>query len=616
MLDRLRQGAQGWVAKALMTVLLIAFAVWGIGGFQGYHTGTLARVGGQEVSLQEFGRVYENAQRAAQQQGQQVNPQQVLSTLLLNAALDDAAQKYGLGVSNERVADEIAKNPAFQNNGAFDHDRFTALLQNAGIRPDDFVRDVKDQLVREQIGASLSAGLTVPQPLVAALYRLQNETRTVSFITVDDKAIQPVGAPTDAELQSYFDANKAKFSAPELRKLGLLTVDPQAIADPASVSEDDVKAEYDRRKPGLVQPERRRVEEITFPSADAANAALAKMQSGQDFATVAQQSGATVTDLGVKTKAEMLDPAVADAAFKAELNKPVAAIEGALQPTVLQVTSIEPEKAPTLEEETPDIRKSLAVRNARDHVQDLFDQIEDERAGGATLEETAAKLSLPYQAIDAVAADMTDGNGNPVTVPGGQDVVKGAFESDVGNENDPIQTKTGGWIFYDVLAVDPARDRTLDEVRDKVVAAWTTEETGKRIAALADKLFDQLKGGAALADVAAGIGKTVSTDQDVKRSGTAPGLTTNAVSQAFAGPEGHVANADGDGQARILLKVDQVVAPAFFAEAADAKAIKEQLSGALEKDLLSVYNQQLLADAGSSVNNAAYAQVAGQSQSQ
>ena len=67
MLDQLRQGAQGWVSKLLMALLVLSFAIWGIGGFQGYRAGTLATVGDQEVTMQEFARVYDNAQRSAQQ---------------------------------------------------------------------------------------------------------------------------------------------------------------------------------------------------------------------------------------------------------------------------------------------------------------------------------------------------------------------------------------------------------------------------------------------------------------------------------------------------------------------------------------------------------------------
>jgi peptidyl-prolyl cis-trans isomerase D len=617
MLDQLRQGAQGWVSKLLMALLVLSFAIWGIGGFQGYRTGTLATVGDQEVSLQEFARFYANAQRSAQSRGQQVNPEQVLSTVLMNAALDDAAHQYGLGVSDDRVAAEIAKNPVFQgSDGTFDRNRFVNILANAGMNRDDFIRDVKDQLVQSQIAQSLAAGLTLPQPLVTALYRLQNEERAVSFFVVDESAIAPVAAPGDADLQAYFDDNKSKFRAPEYRKLAMLTLDPTAIADPSAVTEEEVAAEYERRKPSLTQPERRRVEEIRFDTAEAANAALEKMKGGEDFAAVGQAAGVDVTDLGVKTKAEMLDPAVAAAAFAATLNSPVAVTEGALQPSVIKVTEIEPGSVPTLADTTEKIRKDLAVRAARDHVQDLYDKVEDARAAGDTLEEAAAKLKLPYRVIDAVSADLKAPDGSAVDVPGGAALVKEAFDSDVGVENSPMRAESDSWVFYDVLDITPARDRTLDEVRTEVVAAWTEAEKAKRISDLAEKLFERLKGGTPMQTLATEVGKTVQADEGVKRNGSAPGLTPNAISQAFAGPEGHVANADGTGSSRILLKVDRVTSPAFFAEAADAKAIASQLTDALQKDMLNTYNQQLLATRQTSINSAAYQQITGQTRTQ
>jgi len=617
MLDQLRQGAQGWVSKLLMVLLVLSFAVWGIGGFQGFHANTLATVGDQEVTMQDFARVYDSARRAAQQRGQPLNADQVLSTALANAAIDDAASQYGLGVSDDRVAEEIAKNPTFlRADGSFDRERFDVMLGNAGIRHEDFVHDVKQQLVRSQIAQSLGAGVSIPQPLVAALYRLQNEERTVSFFTVDEAAITPVGVPGESDLQTYFDDNKESFRAPEYRKLALLALDPAAIADPASIKDEDVAAEYERRKPSITQPERRRVEQLRFDTADAANGAFAKMQAGEDFTAVGQAVSVEVTDLGVKTKAEMLDPAIAEAAFTAAVNTPIAVVEGALQPSVILVTSIEPSSTPTLESMADTIRKDLATRAARDRVQDLYDQVEDARAGGDTLQEAATKLSLPYRVVDAVSADLKAPDGSIVDLPGGAALTKEAFDSDVGVENSPLRAGAESFVFYDVLDITPARDRALDEVRTDVTKAWTAKETAKRVSDLADKLFERLKGGTDLAALATEIGKTTQTAEGVKRNGTSPGLSPNAISQAFAGPDGHVGNADGDGDSRILLRVDKVTAPAFFAEAADATAIQSQLSDALQKDLLTTYNQQLLATRATSINTAAYQQITGQSQTQ
>ena len=106
------------------------------------------------------------------------------------------------------------------------------------------------------------------------------------------------------------------------------------------------------------------------------------------------------------------------------------------------------------------------------------------------------------------------------------------------------------------------------------------------------------------------------TVENVKRSTPPSTLTANAVSQAFAGPEGHVANADGNGAERILLKVDRVVAPAFFAEAADAAAIKEQISEQLKNDLLADLQSPASRHAVDERQQRAFQQLTGQAQTQ
>lgn len=613
MLNQLRQGAKGWVSKVLMGLLVLSFAVWGIGGFQGYGAGTLATVGDQDVTVQDFASLYEQEQRSAGQTGQSVNADQVLSQLLLGAAVDDEANRYGLGVSDARVAAQIADTPVFQDaNGAFDRKRFEALLLNARMDPNNYIRDVKRDLVRGQIAGSINAGIEVPQPAIEAIYRLRNEARTISYFVVDQSAIEPVGEPSEAALQAYFEENKADFRAPEYRALALLTLDPVELADPSTVTQEDTETEYKRRKASFEQPERRRVEQISFDDAEAADAALAAIEGGEDFAAVAQSNGREVTDLGLKTKAEFLDPAIAAAAFAAEPNTPLAVTEGALQPSLIRVTEVEAGSVTPLAEVEERLRGEIAARNARGTVNDLYDKVEDERAGGATLEEAAKALSLPYRTIDAVSRDLKAPDGTAISdISNASQVIKDAFESDIGLENNAIRTGDG-WVFMEVTDVTPARDRTLDEVRDEVVAAWTKAETQKRIGDLAESLFERLKGGATLSTLAGEIGATVQTVEGVTRGGTPPDLSANAVSQAFAGPEGHLANAEGPGIGRTLLKVDRVIAPAFFAETTDAKQIAQQLNQGLEESVRQAFFTQLRDGRDINVNNAIFQQLTGQ----
>ena len=125
------------------------------------------------------------------------------------------------------------------------------------------------------------------------------------------------------------------------------------------------------------------------------------------------------------------------------------------------------------------MRNDIALERARTQVQDLHDKIEDDRAGGSTLEEAAAKEKLPVVTFD-VDRSGRDPDGKPVVkIPHGAEVIGAAFASDVGVDNDPIDAD-GGYVWYDVAAITPAHDRTLDEVKAEVEQHWRNDEIADR----------------------------------------------------------------------------------------------------------------------------------------
>ena len=66
MLDSLRRHATGWVAKVLFGILVLSFAIWGIGDiFRAPHGGsTLAEVAGTDITVQEVSREFDSRVRA------------------------------------------------------------------------------------------------------------------------------------------------------------------------------------------------------------------------------------------------------------------------------------------------------------------------------------------------------------------------------------------------------------------------------------------------------------------------------------------------------------------------------------------------------------------------
>ena len=190
-----------------------------------------------------------------------------------------------------------------------------------------------------------------------------------------------------------------------------------------------------------------------------------RSSSGTDFAAVAKEQGLSEADidLGTVTRSQLADPAVADAAFKLELNKVSDPVTGKLGTVVLlRVTEIDPGKTPTFDEAKPDLEKKLLKERASGAIFDLHDKIEDQLAAGAKLSEVADKLKLNYQVIDQVDRTGRKPDGSTVTLPAQTQVLNAVFASDVGVDNDPIDAKDEGVIWYEVLGHRP---RAAEAVR-------------------------------------------------------------------------------------------------------------------------------------------------------
>src|SRR5262249_44268389 len=153
-----------------------------------------------------------------------------------------------------------------------------------------------------------------------------------------------------------------------------------------------------------------------------------------------------------------------DAAFSLPEGGVSAPVKGRFGTTLVHVVKIQPENVRPFEQVENEIRHDLALERAKPAMQNLYDKVEDERASGLSLEEVGKKLKLKARTIVAIHRSGRDANGNPIAdLPTGVDIAASAFSTDVGVENDPLQTSGGGYVWYDLVGITPSHDRTLDE---------------------------------------------------------------------------------------------------------------------------------------------------------
>lgn len=625
MLDALRRGVGTWVAKVFIGLLVMSFAIWGISDvFTGFGNNSVAQVGDTEISSLEFETAYRRQlDNLSQQLNQPITPEQgaafgiptqVLSQLLAEAALNDVASNLKLGVSDEAIVRTIQENPAFRGiNGAFDRSRLAMVLRNAGISEDEFVLLQQDLAERQQLIEALVGDLIAPEAVVTAFHNHITEERRISYLRIDESNLDEIPTPTDEELKSYFEDNIDRYRAPEYRQVNYLEITPKKIANPSLLTEEQVREEYERIKDRYQLPEQRRVLQMPFPTLEEAETAAAELQGNKTFEDLLSERSLEIADvdLGMMGRAGFLDDTIAEAAFQLNEGETSGAVEGRFTNVILKVQEIQPESVEPFEEVADEIRSALAEDLAADEIYDLYNEIEDARAGGSSFNEVAERFDL-----DLVQSPLFDQSGqNPdeqaVDLPVKQDLIAATFDSDVGIENDPINIGRNGYLWFEVARVDPERERSLEEVRAKVVADWTAHREAEQLKELSEEILAEIEAGKILEAVATARELTVQNADGLTREQPNELIGAEALQAIFSGPVGTTAEVSAQDGSRLVLEVTDTTTPAQFTESPQMRNMTSQLSADLQNSLVSQFIARVEQEAGVRVNQTLFNQISG-----
>jgi peptidyl-prolyl cis-trans isomerase D len=530
-------------------------------------------------------------------------------------ALDERARQLGLGISDDAVAKQIRAFPAFQGaSGEFDHRLFVQRIRNAGFTEPRFVNEQRRQIVRQQLTQSIAGVAEPPRTLVDVVNRYQNERRAIEYVVLDKAQAGEVPDPTPEQLTDYFETRKALFRAPEYRKVTVLRLSNEDIARWLTISDDEARLSYNERRSRFVTPGRRHVLQIIFGSQDEAAAAKQKIDKGATFEDIARERGLSDKDIDLGLVAEnALAPGVAKVAFALPEGGVSEPAQSRIGYALVKVAKIEAESVRSFDEAKEEIKSELARDRTRTEMNQKHDRIEDERAGGATLAEAAQKVGLQATTFEALDRSGRDPTGATVpNLPTDVDVLTPAFSTAVGVEADALRLPSGGYVWFEVNGITPSKERSLEEVKDRVAERWRQDQVSGRLKQKADTLMEKLKGGTSFADVAAAEQLKVETAADLRREAAAGPISSAAVSAIFRTGKGEIGAADGQAaDERIVFRVTEIGLPPADANAADTKRIEESLRTALGQDLLTQYVTLLEKDLGATINQDALRRTVG-----
>lgn len=627
MLDALRRGSTGLVAKLLFALLVLSFAVWGVADvFQGGGRGALAKVGPQEIRVEEFQRAYQNEINViSQQAGRRITSEQahaagldnrVLARLIAWAAVEQHAAQLGLSLSDAALAESLKNDDAFKGpDGKFNRLAFENVMDRLGLNERGFLQLRRRDELREQVTTALIGGVAVPEASIELMNTWRNETRVVEHFTIDaDKAVT-VPEPDEAKLKETYEASKSSFMAPEFRKLALLVLSVDQIKKSIEVSDADAQASYDDTKATYNTPERRRIQQIAFKDKAAAEAAKKALDGGKSFGDVAKEAGAKDSDidLGLVSKDRLIDPKIAEAAFSLPKDKISDPVEGRFATVLLRATDIQPAIDRTFADVKNEVKEKLATKKAEEQLQSLLDQVEDQRSAGKSLKEIGEAMKLQFYEIPEVDRSNKARNGSPaILISDPTAVLQTAFTSGVGIENEVIELPNSSFAWVDVLDVMETKQKPFDEVKEDVKKFYLTKERARLVSELATQLVERADKGEAMAALATAAGAPkVETTPAFNRSTTPQGMSRDAVTRAFTTAKGNAGSApDANDKSRIVFKVTDVIAAPPLSEA-QRTTITSDLHNQLADEVLSEYVLALQQNLGTRIFEEEFKKVTG-----
>ncbi|WP_170335725.1 peptidyl-prolyl cis-trans isomerase [Ruegeria arenilitoris] len=574
----------------LMGLLMLGLAGFGATSLTG-TVRTVAQVGNEEVSINEYVRELQREIRAVESQtGQPLQMSQAhefgldqlaLSRLTALAALDNEVGELGISIGDENLQQEIVAIPAFQGvDGTFDRDAYQFQLDQVGMTDTEFESDLRKESSRTIVQNAVVSGVEMPSVLTQVLTDYVGARRSFTVATLGPDALAvPVAAPTDEQVQAYYDENTDQFTLPRTKQLTYAILSPEMLLDTVDVDEDSVRRLYDQRASEFHQPERRLVERLTYPNEEAAQSAKAQLEvGGTTFEQLVQDRQLELSDidLGDVTREDLGE--AADAVFAADIDAVVGPLPSTFGPALFRINGSLAENNTSFEDAAPALREELASDRARRQIEAQAEDINDMLAGGATLEELTSETEMELGQID-----WTRQSDDGVAAYDGFRTAAEAI-----NEGDfpEVAFLEDGSIFALRLnEVLPQRPEPLDGARERVVAAWTQTETNRALEEQANAVLEQLKADGDFTTT----GLPFRVENALTRTAFLDDVPTDFMVQVFEMEPGELRVVPGDGSA-FVVRLEELLPPAETDELRQAQtALEAQLNQALAQNIFDAY---------------------------
>lgn len=352
MLEAIRERAQGWIARVILVLIALTFAVWGVEGYFGSSgkEPPAATVNDEEISQREFLKTLKEQGEAMQQQlGAKVEDKalraSVMEQMVNTQLLSQVAREAGFVILEPQLQAVLAGIEIFQENGQFSSARLETWLRSQGMGQKELMAMIAQDLLLKQVQIGYGEGAVAPLPTAARLNGLLAQQREVNEAIYDRKDFLKSASVDEQAVRAEYEARKNDYAIPASLRTQYLVLSQAALEEKVQISDEQASKFYEGNVARFQEPERRRASHILIKidagtDAKAREAAKAKAEqilaevkkSPAQFGDLARKhsqdpvSGANGGDLGAFTRDMMVKP-FSDAAFQMQ----VGAISGLVE---------------------------------------------------------------------------------------------------------------------------------------------------------------------------------------------------------------------------------------------------------------------------------------------
>ena len=583
MLDRMRRH-RNWLKWSLALVVLTFIAFY-IPSFLDTTTpvgasasDVVATVNGKDIRGLDFQRRYQNQMTAYQQQyGGSINEQllrqlgvdqQILQQMVDEQAALAEAERQGIRVSDEELAQQIFSIPALQENGRFIGEaRYEQLLlsQNPPMNKGDFEENLRRSMMIDKLRSAVTGWLAVTDTDVEREYKTRNEKVKLQVVALTADKFRDKVAVGDADINSYYTAHQAEYRKGEQRKIKYVLVDRDQLRSRITVTPQDVDSYYNSNVQQFQTPEQVRASHILLKTEGKDEAAVRKQAEdvlkqakapGADFAALAKKyseddgSKANGGDLDYFSKGRMV-PEFEQAAFTLQPGQISDLVKSQFGFHIIKVVDKKPAATRTLDEVRPQIQQTLQAQRVEQQITERTRDLD------ARITKPADLDVVGKEAGASIAESGFFAREDPIPTLGpAPEVAAQAFQLKDGEVSKALQSPRGPVYITTTGKRDPyvpKLDEVKDRVREDVIKVKAAELSKQRAGEIANALRSTK-------DFAAGAkaqGLEAKDTQLIARGSPLPdiGVSPEIDKVAFGLPSGGVSDPIATANGSVIVRV-------------------------------------------------------------